>query len=232
MSIRKFPAWVTDNYLEYVNLLEPVKQKLGTLDYADEEIVIVSLDPEMIFLGLNKNIELISAMRKITHPHFLSINGNVPQNFSEQYHYRFEDKYFNYAYFNSEPLPLTLPAEYRIRHLELQDLEYVYAHYPLIQDKEYLSDTIKRGMIGIEYEGTLCGFIGRHDEGAMGLLFIDSTQRRKGLGYFLEASLINDLLEKGILPYCQVEEKNLASKALQTKLGLTCSKNKVTFFGA
>ena len=60
MSIAKFPAWIKENYLEYVNLIEPVKQKLGTLDYADEQFVIVRLDPEMVFLGLNDIATLVS----------------------------------------------------------------------------------------------------------------------------------------------------------------------------
>ena len=232
MSIDKFPAWVKDSYLEYVNLIEPVKQKLGTLDYADEKIVIVRLDPEMVFLGLKDPEAISDAMTKIGHPHFLSINGMIEKNFSDVYRYRYEDKYFNYAYLKKEPLELNLPPEFRIRDLDHKDLDYVYEHYPLIQNKEYLNETIKRGMIGIEYQKQLCGFIGRHDEGSMGLLFIDQTQRRKGLGYYLEASLVNDLLRKGISPYCQVEEKNLASKSLQTKLGLVCSNKKVTYYGA
>ncbi len=232
MSIAKFPAWIKENYLEYVNLIEPVKQKLGTLDYADEQFVIVRLDPEMVFLGLNDPKARSSAMTMIGHPHFLSVNGKIDKDFATQYHYQYEDKYFNYAYLKKEPLKLELPVDYQLRRLTLKDLTYVYEHYPLIQDQEYLSETIKRGMIGIKYQQQLCGFIGRHDEGSLGLLFIDHTQRRKGLGYYLEASLINDLLKKGIIPYCQVEEKNLASKSLQTKLGLACSKNKVTYFGA
>lgn len=48
--------------------------------------------------------------------------------------------------------------------------------------------------------------------------------RRKGYGYLLEGYLINEYLDRGWIPYCQVVEDNEASLHLQKKLKMTLSK--------
>ena len=61
----------------------------------------------------------------------------------------------------------------------------------------------------------------------MGLLEIFPAFRRKGYGAELESFMISRMLERGLLPYCQVEVDNEKSLALQWKLGMTVSREKV-----
>jgi tRNA (guanine37-N1)-methyltransferase len=78
-------------------------------------------------------------------------------------------------------------------------------------------------MFGVFIGGEIVGFVGTHDEHSMGLLEILPEYRRLGLGYALEAHLINHLLSRGRVPFCQVAVYNEASILLQEKMGLEIS---------
>lgn len=73
----------------------------------------------------------------------------------------------------------------------------------------------------------LAGFIGTHEEGAMGMLEVFEPYRHRGIGLALEKYLINRTLEKGYTPYCQVFSDNEASIRLQEKLGLKVCRKKI-----
>ncbi|MCM1119091.1 MAG: GNAT family N-acetyltransferase [bacterium] len=64
------------------------------------------------------------------------------------------------------------------------------------------------------------GFIGLHEGGAMGMLYVDERYRRQGLAISLENWLINQLLRRGETPYCQIGEENVPALKLQEKIGL------------
>lgn len=68
--------------------------------------------------------------------------------------------------------------------------------------------------------GCDAGFVGLHPEGCFGLLEVFPEHRGKGYGTALESFIIRFCMESGRIPYCQVEESNAASMALQKKLGL------------
>lgn len=70
-------------------------------------------------------------------------------------------------------------------------------------------------------QGSMIGFVGSHLEGSMGLLEILPEYRRLGYGTELECFIINNFLEKGLIPFCQVEINNDKSMKLQNKLNLT-----------
>ncbi len=109
-----------------------------------------------------------------------------------------------------------------LRLLTLEDLDFVlenYHHPGAIES--HIRGRIGEGMLGAAIDGQLAGFIGIHEEGAMGLLEVLPRFRRRGLAEALEAALIHRQLERGFLPYAHVRIGNTASEALQKKLGLT-----------
>lgn len=110
----------------------------------------------------------------------------------------------------------------RLRKLTVDDYDYVKRNYdaPAADQENVIENCIARGMTGAEDEDGLCGFIGVHDEGTMGFLFVQEDHRHRGIAEMLERELIRQLLEKGEYPYCHVEEHNEASLALQKKIGL------------
>lgn len=126
-----------------------------------------------------------------------------------------------------------LPVKHKdIRRLSMDSFEYVCRHYcndgnpegtndePGI-DRDYVRRRIRAGaMYGIYLEGRLAGFAGIHEEGSLGMLYVEEGCRRLGAGASLEAYVINRMLEKGWTPYGHIAEGNLGSLKLQERLGL------------
>ncbi len=107
-----------------------------------------------------------------------------------------------------------------IRPLDMNACDYVCSHYEL-GGPEYAKERIEAGaMYGIYDNGELAGFIGMHDEGSIGMLFIDEKHRGKGYAQDLESFMFNRALERGETPYGQVFTDNTASLSLQDKVGV------------
>lgn len=115
----------------------------------------------------------------------------------------------------------SLPVKYKdIRRLTMSDLDYVSDRY-VNDTREYVAERMQAGaMYGAFSEDRLVGFIGTHNEGSMGMLYVDEAYRRQGIAEALEAYCVNRSLEKSWVPYCQVIEGNEISARLQEKLGL------------
>lgn len=126
------------------------------------------------------------------------------------------------AYLEADPLPLPADGP-KVRPLEPHHLPQAAQTYHL-GSRDYLAALIARGQLfGAFQEETMMAFIGCHDEGSMGLLEVLPPYRRRGLGQYLEAWLINHEQRLGHIPYCQIFQDNQPSLALQRKLGLTLS---------
>ena len=123
--------------------------------------------------------------------------------------------------------PLACEKNLQIRCATQQDLPIILAHYGKLSEAE-LKQVIAHGNLFLAFHnGEAVGFVGEHLEGSMGLLEVFPDCRRQGYGAELESFMIGRMLERGLLPYCQVEADNEKSLALQRKLGLTVSREKV-----
>lgn len=125
-----------------------------------------------------------------------------------------------------------LPVKHKdIRPLELKDLDYVAAHYPN-GSREYLEERICAGvMYGAYADERLVAFVGSHDEGSMGMMYVEEDYRHRGIGESLAAYKINRELELGYIPYDHIIVGNEASVKLQEKLGLYFSKGNIWWQG-
>ena len=118
----------------------------------------------------------------------------------------------------------TLPVKHKaIRKLDESFLDYMTAHYDK-GSREYLQERIAAGAMYGAFDGEqIMGFIGLHNEGSMGMLYVEEAYRRQGVAASLESFLINRQLEWGWTPFAHIETDNEASKKLQDKLGLYLS---------
>ena len=116
-----------------------------------------------------------------------------------------------------------LPVRYKsIRQLDLSHLDYVVTHYNA--DPAHMKERIEAGVMYGAFDGErLIGLVGMHEEGSMGMLFVEEEYRRKGIAASLESYIINVQLSNGFTPYCHIIEGNDQSLALQEKLGLYLS---------
>ena len=131
-----------------------------------------------------------------------------------------------FAYLNKMP---PLPSgDITIKRLAPSLAELVHSVYCGDDEDGYSVKDIENimrnmGVFGAIVDGKLAGFIGRHNDGSMGMLEVFDTFRRRGIGQELEKFLIGYIMTFMRVPHCDVYLDNPASLALQEKLGLTPS---------
>ncbi|MEG0176528.1 GNAT family N-acetyltransferase [Anaerorhabdus sp.] len=117
-----------------------------------------------------------------------------------------------------------------IRLLDESYFDFVMENYHGYDDEKYIMNRLISGNIyGAFKEEICCGFIGYHDEGAMGILVVIDEFKKQGIGTYLESFLIKKTLDDNRYPFCQVSPNNDASIHLQNKLGLKPHSNIITW---
>ena len=138
--------------------------------------------------------------------------------------YGFSEKLecYQVAYYGKKP-----PADtgLSVRTADEHDLTMLTENYPLISPEELEKAVARRSVLLGYHLEHLIGFIGEHLEGSMGLLYVFPEYRRKGFGTALQTYLIAKTIEKGYIPFGQVEKDNQNSLSLQKKIGMTRSDN-------
>ena len=138
----------------------------------------------------------------------------------ERYGFAEKLECYQVAYFGEKP---SADSRLTVRAADEQDLPMLVKTYHLVSPEE-LEKLVSRRSILLGYEREkLIGFIGEHLEGSMGILYIFPEYRHRGFGSTLQKQLIARTMEKGFIPFGQVEKDNLESLQLQKKIGMTQS---------
>lgn len=145
---------------------------------------------------------------------------------------RFSFQIFHECFQACYPQKQTLPVKHKdIRLLLPEDLNYVTEHYRM-GSEAYIQERIRaKVMYGAFIGEKPVGFVGMHDDGSMGMLFVEEAYRGQGIGASLEAYIINRILEKGWTPYAHVIVGNEGSLRLQKNLGLYISNDTIWWLG-
>lgn len=206
--------------LNNIDIYELIKRDLGKIIYKSKKgIVAVTNEKDLVLTSLNDYNEFNAVLEKYN----LS-----PDTITAKEDILYKEILKNNQVFRSLPCSQWVytkltPPQYNhsdIRMLDIQYLDVILKHYKLVSDKEYIIDRLNNKMIfGIFENDKIAGFIGIHSEGSIGMLEIFPEYRRKGYGYILEAYVIEQLLDKGFVPFCHVVDGNEASYKLQEKLG-------------
>ncbi|MBO4819571.1 MAG: GNAT family N-acetyltransferase [Firmicutes bacterium] len=106
----------------------------------------------------------------------------------------------------------------------------VIANYDLVPEEDLRMDFEDPSFLAGFTDGEMACFIGRHREGAMGLLRVFPQYRRRGYAEKIYSTLIYEQIKRGALPYCQVDVTNDASIHLQNKLGFLKAAQPVGWF--
>ncbi len=115
-----------------------------------------------------------------------------------------------------------------VRQLGVEYLDILYSYYHDYVGYDYLKRRLESGGIYGGFLGeTLCGFVGTHEEGSIGILEVLDAYRGRGFGSALEKFMINRILEEGQIPFAQISVDNQTSINLQRKLGLEISSDRV-----
>lgn len=222
----QLPAYIVQNKLHYVNLLEIVRRGSGDILGLGEDGVLL--------YDRGCRSHFMSARTEAAYEALISLVPDWCDQFvGHELWYRERaiprlglkggHVCYSAAYLGKEPLP---PLEFggEIRPLGQEWAERVEAHYSSsFGGVAYIRGAIDRGMLGAFVDGGLAGFVGFHEEGTIGLLEVLPEYRRRGIGEALERAAVDLALERGQYAFGQVLEGNAASLALQRKVGMELS---------
>jgi tRNA (guanine37-N1)-methyltransferase len=114
-----------------------------------------------------------------------------------------------------------------IQPLTSLHLDWVHKHLDHL-DYDYLKERLVFGSIyGGYINGEICGSVGVHAEGSIGLLQVLDKYRKRGFASELVTYMTNNLLVKGEVPFSQIEFDNESSVDLHRKLGFEILTNRI-----
>lgn len=123
--------------------------------------------------------------------------------------------------------PIKLPeCQAVIKLLTKEYTEIVTEHYSnsAACSPDYIRGRINaKVMFGAFINDKLCGFVGSHEEGSIGMLEVLPEYRKIGIATVLQIIATNNALAQGRYPYGQIVDGNTASMNLQKKLGFEIS---------
>lgn len=155
-------------------------------------------------------------------PLLMTSNYEIGKTAFERYAFQEKLDCYQVAYFGEKP---DISTRLVFRVADNNDVPQLMKVYDMISAEEMYKVVNRKSLI-LGYEGeSLAGFIGEHLEGSMGMLYVFPEFRGKGYGTELERKYIADTMERGFIPFGQVEKNNVISLALQKKLGMTQSEN-------
>ena len=164
-----------------------------------------------------RQIELISD--RFDDDSLFMVVGEELKDIMEKYGYERGYPCLQLVYLAKESLPYS--TDISVRPANYGDVKFILDNYRY-KTEEQVKEVIDAGRIFVgEAGGEKVGFIGEHEEKSIGMLFVEPSHRKAGLGADLEKFMINRKLSLGEIPYCHVIVGNDASERLQSRLGLT-----------
>lgn len=215
---------------KYIHLMEQLARGMAHMVCRQGNSLLINVENTLSYALHAESPDVVEGL--LEQPAFDWLQGQEGMNLAvcqepvknllvDQYGLKEKKICYQACYTRREPLRV---GHRDIRLLSMAELNYV-AERCVSCEKTYLLQRIKAGAmhgiyLGQEKEARLVGFMGLHEDGSMGMLYVDEAYRRQGLAASLESWLINWHLKRGEIPFCQIEERNIPGIRLQEKLGL------------
>ena len=225
----KFRAieYLIKNPLLHMGMIEPIRRDTADILYAEIDGVLIKEQKSNAYMLSVDNFEkgqglinsilkcnLIVAYQKFMVDYILNRLGLTEKLECVQAVYM-------------DKIKLNVEEELEIRQLDQNQIEVILEHYDKLSKNEIKAILKNGNLFGGYRNGILIGFVGNHLEGSIGILEIFPQYRRLGYGVTLESYMVNQMLEKGLMPFAQIEINNEKSIALQKKLGFRISTDRL-----
>ena len=209
--------FLNKDYLLNVDMIECIRRDICRILYASDKAVLIVADSGWVHMLSCEDRELGLELIKTHQPPWVVLHQMDMREAVAGLGYRIGDQCWQSAYTKTTPMEETLAD---IRRLDRRFLKRIADNYELA-DEEEIAALLDAGVIyGAFAGGELAGFIGRHEEGSVGLLFVFPEFRRMGIAEALERNYVNRELAQGNVPYGQIFVGNTPSRQLQEKLGM------------
>lgn len=219
--------YLSKNPLLHTDMLEAIRRNSADLIYAEEDGVLIREQYSDAYMISVIDVELgCNLINTISESNlFVAHQKNMVELISTKFNLKGMIECFQVVYVRKNLLEVS--DEIYIRALKLEHLDVILEHYKKLSYAE-VKELLEQGaMFGGYKDGVLIGFIGNHLEGSIGLLEVFPDFRKRGYGTILESYMVNRMLQKGQVPFAQIEVNNKASLELQKKLGFCVSEDRV-----
>ena len=220
--------FLNKDYLLNVDMIECIRRDICRILYASDKAVLIVADSGWVHMLSCEDRELGLELIKTHQPPWVVLHQMDMREAVAGLGYRIGDQCWQSAYTKTTPMEETLAD---IRRLDRRFLKRIADNYELA-DEEGIAALLDAGVIyGAFAGGELAGFIGRHEEGSVGLLFVFPEFRRMGIAEALERNYVNRELAEGNVAYGQIFVGNTPSRQLQEKLGMDFSDKFICWCG-
>ena len=220
--------FLNKDYLLNVDMIECIRRDICRILYASDKAVLIVADSGWVHMLSCEDRELGLELIKTHQPPWVVLHQMDMREAVAGLGYRIGDQCWQSAYTKTTPMEETLAD---IRRLDRRFLKRIADNYELA-DEEEIAALLDAGVIyGAFAGGELAGFIGRHEEGSVGLLFVFPEFRRMGIAEALERNYVNRELSEGNVAYGQIFVGNTPSRQLQEKLGMDFSDKFICWCG-
>lgn len=211
--------------IEYLGIERVLRRGSGeVIEESENALLVFDHVSKAYFLACEEKelgIAILDKHHAWDFPLLMTSNHEIGEAAFERYGFHEKLDCYQVAYFGEKP---DINARLSFRAAEKSDVPQLEV-YDMISAEE-MNKVVERKSLTLGFEGdNLAGFIGEHLEGSMGMLYVFPEYRGKGYGTELERKFIADTMERGFIPFGQVEKNNAVSLALQKKLGMTKSEN-------
>lgn len=215
--------YLMKNQLLHMGMIEPIRRNSVDILYADMDGVFIKEQKSNAYMISVKNFEkgqeLLKGISKCNL--IVSHQKYMVDYILNRFELGQKLECVQVAYMDKTKLDIDEGLE--IRKLEQNQVELILEHYDKLSKNEIKIILENGNLFGGYRNGILIGFIGNHLEGSIGILEVFPQYRRLGYGTTLESYIVNQMLEKDLVPFGQVEVSNKKSIALQKKLGFKIS---------
>ncbi len=219
--------YLSKNPLLHMDMMEAIRRNSADLLYADIDGVLIREQNSDTYMITVNDVELgCNLINTISESNlFVAHQENMVELISNKFNLKGKMECFQVVYEQEHMLEVS--DEISIRALDLEHIDVILEHYKKLPYSEVKELLEKGTMFGGYKDGVLIGFIGNHLEGSIGLLEVFPDFRKRGYGTILESCMVNRMLQKGQVPFAQIEVNNKASLELQKKLGFCVSEDSV-----
>lgn len=201
------------NTLEYIDITQPKSSVL----LKTENSLMINCCGTIIATTKNKDEVLPLITHSQRKQFVVSHDSALTKALVEEKGYSLE----NHCYQTYYPLTEKLPVNPNLTFLPvtMKDKELITKYYHLTNSEYTISRIEDDVMIKLVVENNTVGFIGEHEEGAIGMLEVLPEFRGQGYGTELLKYKVNQYLDKKIIPYSHIIYGNEESIHLHKKLG-------------
>ena len=206
-----------------IDMIEAINRNTALIKYADiDGVILIENNSQAVMISvdrvdiLEKALDGVSDVRiAVCHQSFLSEFVAAKLNMVKSF------VCYQAAYFKNVCLPLVGMIE--IRPLKETDITFVLKYYKVLDEEDLIEIVGRNDLYGGYIKKDIVGFVGRHQEGSLGLLHVLEEYRGNGYAKELISFMVNKELNNGNIPFCQIKMGNEASMKLLRKLGFMIS---------